>query len=243
MHSFLDAKIMARTLRTALGERAISLSHSDCLELVARQFGCANWNVLAAHIAAATPDDAPLTLPQGWQAVRTHGQDKHYRLGLDPAQEGTALIACRHERHSGFVLPGDCFGVLMQSVIAAPYQGRRMRLTAEVRTEDADAGAIWMRVDKQPGSVLRFDNMLERKERGALRGTQAWRICEVVLDVPEDAGSVHFGFLLNRYGKARARDFRLEAVSDHIAPTAGNGRYLPQPTNLDFTEAGRRISS
>lgn len=243
MHSFLNAKIMARTLRTALGERAIPLSHSDCLELVARQFGCANWNVLAAHIAAAMPDNAPLTLPQGWQAVRNHGHDKHYRLGLDPAHAGTALITCRHERHSGIVLPGDCFGVLMQSVIAAPYQGHRVRLTAVLRTEEADASAIWMRVDKQPGSVLRFDNMLERKERGALRGTEAWTACEVVLDVPEDAGSIHFGFLLQRYGKAWARNFRLEVVSDAVAPTAGNGRHLPQPTNLDFAEAGRHIAS
>lgn len=239
MHSFLDAKIMAKALRTALAERAISLSHSDCLELVARQFGCTNWNVLAARIEAVSPDAAPLALPEGWRPVLSHGQDKYYRQGLDPAEAGAAVIACRFARDSGVALADDCYGHLMQSIIAEPYRGRRLQLSAMLKTQDADASAIWMRIDKQPGTVLRFDNMLERAGRGALRGTTDWTPCRVVLDVPEDAASIHFGFLLNRHGKAWARDFRLETVGDDIATTAGHGRYLAGPINLDFSEATR----
>ncbi len=52
MRTFLDAKAMAKSLREGLGHRHIELSHSECLELVARQFSVDSWNVLAAKIAA-----------------------------------------------------------------------------------------------------------------------------------------------------------------------------------------------
>lgn len=53
MRTFHDAKTMARTLREGLAQRNVELSHSEALELVAREFGCDNWNVLAAKIAGA----------------------------------------------------------------------------------------------------------------------------------------------------------------------------------------------
>jgi hypothetical protein len=64
MHSFLDAKTMAKALRQGLAERDVTLSHSDCLELVARQFGFAEWNMLAARIEAHRLP--PLAMPDGW---------------------------------------------------------------------------------------------------------------------------------------------------------------------------------
>jgi hypothetical protein len=53
MRSFTDAKVMARALRSALGEKSITLSNSESLEIVAEQFGAGSWNVLAAKIEAA----------------------------------------------------------------------------------------------------------------------------------------------------------------------------------------------
>ena len=53
MRSFTDAKAMARSLRSALGDRQVELSHGECLDIVARQFGLDNWNVLSARIDAA----------------------------------------------------------------------------------------------------------------------------------------------------------------------------------------------
>ena len=47
-----DAKAMARALRNALGDKQVTLSHSECLEIVAKQLGAENWNVLAARIEA-----------------------------------------------------------------------------------------------------------------------------------------------------------------------------------------------
>lgn len=46
---------MARALREALDHHSQPLSHSAALEIVARQFGLADWNTLAATIDADTP--------------------------------------------------------------------------------------------------------------------------------------------------------------------------------------------
>jgi len=60
MRTYADAKAMARALRANLEEKQISLSHSECLEIVAKQFGADSWNVLAAKIEQpnATPEKA-----------------------------------------------------------------------------------------------------------------------------------------------------------------------------------------
>jgi catechol 2,3-dioxygenase-like lactoylglutathione lyase family enzyme len=53
MRTFLDAKTMAKTLRESMRRREIELPHSECLEIVAAQFGFDDWNILAAKIGAA----------------------------------------------------------------------------------------------------------------------------------------------------------------------------------------------
>ena len=55
MSDFPAPKTMAKALRGALAERDIALSHAQCLDLVARQLGFADWNVLAARTG---PDEA-----------------------------------------------------------------------------------------------------------------------------------------------------------------------------------------
>ena len=39
-----DPKAMARHLRQALADRGVTVSHSEALELVARQLGVRDWN-------------------------------------------------------------------------------------------------------------------------------------------------------------------------------------------------------
>lgn len=51
MRTFKDAKTMAVSLRASLAARGTALSHSECLEIVAQQFGLAEWNILAAALA------------------------------------------------------------------------------------------------------------------------------------------------------------------------------------------------
>lgn len=60
MRDFRDAKLMARVLRQAFAARDVAISHSEALEIVADQFGCEQWNILAARI-----DAAQAAAPQG----------------------------------------------------------------------------------------------------------------------------------------------------------------------------------
>lgn len=55
MRSYRDAKAMAKALKEALAGEDISINHAQALELVARQFGLASWNILSAKIDAAEP--------------------------------------------------------------------------------------------------------------------------------------------------------------------------------------------
>jgi sulfite reductase alpha subunit-like flavoprotein len=50
MRDFRDAKDMARALRDALKSKAIEITHAEALELIAKAFGVADWNALAAAI-------------------------------------------------------------------------------------------------------------------------------------------------------------------------------------------------
>jgi hypothetical protein len=63
MRTLKDAKAMAKQLRHSLAARKVSLSHSECLEIVAKQFGFDDWNTLSAKVhvpsrQAAMPDAA-----------------------------------------------------------------------------------------------------------------------------------------------------------------------------------------
>lgn len=230
MHSFLDSKLMAKALRQALAERGHACTHSEALELVARQFGFTNWNMLAARIEAAQL--APLELPPGWY-IAGHTNEANYRLGLDPKLPGAALIESRPDRDDAIDRAAGETAVLMQSILADPYRGGRLRLSAELRTEDADTATMWMRIDPAEGRYLRFDNLL-RRPGGPLAGSTGWTGRHIVLDVPGNAATIHYGFFLKGTGKAWARRFALEAVGDEVQTTEPGPQYLSRPTNLDF---------
>lgn len=237
MRSFMDAKAMAKSLRQVLAERKIEVSHSDCLEIVARQFGVANWNTFSALIDDAI-DRRALPMPQSWTVAGNHDKNR-YRLGIDPDLPGAALIESRFSRASGIDLAAGQFATLMQSVVADAYRGARLSLSASLKTEDADAGTIWLRIDDEAGKVLRFDNMMQRQSEGALRGTAGWTPRSIVLDVPMDAASINYGFFLQGHGRCWARAFELVPVDGKVAPTHVHGRHLPQPANLDFAAPSR----
>jgi hypothetical protein len=240
MHSILDSKAMAKVLRQSLAMRGLNLSHSECLEIVAHQFGLADWNTLSAIILAATPKEKKYGMADNWVPV---GNSEYYRMGLDGSSPGVAVIECVIERKSGIDLKQTGFLTMMQSVRADHYRGRKIQLLARIRAEDADTGTAWLRIDKALGSPLRFDNMMQRKSDGAITGTTGWVERKIVLDVPEEAESIHYGFFLKGYGKVWARGFRLDIVPEETASTDTphslsnlDKRYiLSEPRNLDFS--------
>lgn len=70
MRTIQDFKSMAKSLRDDLAAKNLALGHSECLELVARQFGFPDWNTFtskfdeAGHLSAslhasADPEEQP----------------------------------------------------------------------------------------------------------------------------------------------------------------------------------------
>jgi hypothetical protein len=51
MRTYKDAKAMAKSLRDVLAVRDVSVAHSECLEIVAQQFGFPDWNTLSSKLS------------------------------------------------------------------------------------------------------------------------------------------------------------------------------------------------
>jgi hypothetical protein len=228
MNSFLDSKIMAKALRAALAERKIDITHSDSLELVARQFGLNDWNTLSAKIESAKNG---LRLPAGW--IVTGVSHELYRLGIDPDLPGTIRI----ERIAGTEADASSkFGTLMQTIDAADYAGKSLSLSAELMSRDAGKGSLWIRVDARGGGLhLQFDNMHQRTVEGPLSGDVQWTKRSVAFHVPENAGTINYGILLVGGGTLWARGLSLDEVDSAVVSSPA--RLPKRPTNLGFGEA------
>lgn len=231
MRTYRDAKTMAKVLRKALSEQNIETSHSFCLELVARQFGFADWNALAARI-----DDlrVPLEVPAGWQP--SGSRSNAYDMGIDQTEpHRAALIRCKYEPDDPAALSiGDGFGTLMQSMMAKSYRGKRLRFSAKLKTVDAGGGTLWMRVDGKQHGTLRFDNMERRKIEGVLSGTTDWCTRSIVLEIPKSAEIISFGFYLRGTGSLWVRDVELAEAADELEATNGAPLDRMAPVNLGF---------
>jgi hypothetical protein len=60
MRDFRDSKVMAQTVRAALAAKGHRITVSESLELIAKAFGVADWNTLAAAIKTAPAEtEAP----------------------------------------------------------------------------------------------------------------------------------------------------------------------------------------
>ena len=108
-----DAKMMARSLRDALGNRNVLLSHSDCLEIVARQFGLADWNTLVAKLPAEedrhtpTTEDVPAPSLSG---VETSAKNDETAETTTIAAPWTTCSFCGKSRPEVRILFGGCGG-------------------------------------------------------------------------------------------------------------------------------------
>ena len=84
MRDLKDAKAMAKAMREALREQTVEIPHSLALEIVARQFGFDNWNILSARIdSEAGPAGDPCSFDQAIPIVRIFDVDKAREFYLE----------------------------------------------------------------------------------------------------------------------------------------------------------------
>ena len=129
------------------------------------------------------------------------------------------------------------FGTLMQTCKAKNYLGTRIKMTGYIKSENVtDWAGMWLRVDsKTDHESLSFDNMQDR----AIKGTSDWTKCEIILDVPEESGTLNFGVLMAGTGKVWFDNISFE-ILDNATPKVSKDSdtiTVPEkPENLDFEE-------
>jgi hypothetical protein len=175
---------------------------------------------------------------------------REYEISVDRevfhGGHASALVRCTRLRCK-------TFGTLMQGIRADDFIGRRVRLSAWVRAENAQSPRLWMRIDGPAGEVVGFDNMDGR----AKSGTFEWRRQEIVLDVTEPGMMIYFGLILERRGQAWVDDVTLEVVDrkakttraqQGVSPSRGDPMVLRKaylnapaaPANPDFEQDAAR---
>lgn len=126
------------------------------------------------------------------------------------------------------------FGTMMQGFQAENYKNKRIKMSCFLKTEQVTKCGAWLRIDNVSGDTLQFDNMDSR----SIHGTTDWNHYSIVLDVPEESASIHFGVLLVGKGKVWADGFRFEEVNEKVDSTnmLSQDNLPKQPINLDFSE-------
>ena len=129
------------------------------------------------------------------------------------------------------------FGSLMQMSNAEEVRGKRVRMSAWVKTENvASHAGLWMRVDgpsQDAAKPLASDAMQNR----GLVGTHDWQKYEIVLDIASEAVDIAFGAHLSGGGTIWVDDIQFETLGDRVPAggprTAGSASA---PKNLDFED-------
>jgi hypothetical protein len=184
------------------------------------------WAALLVCLPVAAGD-----VPGGWLLAGSNPRDYVASVDRKTVYSGgaSASLGSLSEDAKGF-------GTLMQESAPGSYAGKRVRMTAQVRSKAVrDWSALWLRVDGEPGKPpLAFDNMDDRP----IKGDSEWRQYTIVLDVPTEATALAYGILLSGVGQVWLDDVNFEIVDQSVATTRQNAvrRLPPGPTNMDFEQ-------
>lgn len=177
MRNFRDAKLMAKSLREAMAARQVPLSHSETLEIVARQFGYDDWNVLAAKIGEAAPETPmeAVRLQMGIPVLRIFDEAKAREFYLDflgftldwdhrfgpnmplYMQVSRSGLQLHLSEHHGDASPGSTVFVWMTGIDAlhAELIGKRYTYSKPGIEEDGPGGRT-LQVPDPFGNRIRF---------------------------------------------------------------------------------------
>jgi hypothetical protein len=170
-------------------------------------------DVLDRIESAGQTSDPSWDVPQGWKAIET--QAKEYRVGRDQrvVHSGKSSLFLRSlaTRPVGSVY-------VYQRFDAKAYRGKRVRLTAFLRSEGLDHEAALSLF-----AAYEFG-------RTTLAGTTPWKKYELVVDVPAASEAIRILLTQQGAGTVWADDFSFKQV-DSTVPLS-----IRRPENLSFTK-------
>lgn len=147
--------------------------------------------------------------PEGWFSIQ-HAGDLSYTFKLDSRDPHAGERSVRVDN-----VGPEPFGAIYQQLPAAAHRGRRLRLGAWLRTEDArgsatGGGAVLMLQAMQGGAPLAWNHMKD----APVQGTTPWKRYVVELEVPVAADQIEVGAMLHGPGRAWLDDVELEVTRD-----------------------------
>ena len=182
--------------------------------------------LLLPLLLVALPLRAATGFPPGWSGG---GRAQDYQFGTDAMEGATGKQAAYIKAKASAA--DDGYGSMTQCIKADNYIGQRLRFAARLKSVNAGAARVWMRVDGPrpadgtPPRALAFYNMGDNP----IRGTADWQRVEVVLDVPKGSAVICYGFLLTGKGEAWADGLSLNKVGPDVAVSR-----MPDAINLGF---------
>lgn len=173
--------------------------------------------VLISASAFGQPTQSKLgpPMPKGWG--KTGSEPQNYEMHQDTSvkRSGNSSVTIK----STASVTKDGFGSVVQSILPDEFRGKRIRMSGYLKSEGvAEWGGFWLRIDgADPAAVpLDFDNM----ENRPLKGTSDWKKYEIVLDVPQEAAEIVYGFLLKGKGQVWADDLEIRTVGRDVVKTS-----------------------
>lgn len=183
--------------------------------------------------AFSQPFECVLASPKSWKMMGS--APEHYQVIRQLVVDLLSNDFCRFAwklRSTGQAAASD-FGVLAYSFPAKDFQGKRIRYSAILRTEDVTGGASLVgRVDDANRKVLAFDDMQTR----AVVGTVPAKRYDVVLDVPESANAILIGFVIVGKGVLWMNEVHFETVGTDV-PVTDTLNTIARSPEQDSAEA------
>lgn len=199
----------------------------------------------ASALAPAPKPSGAIKIPKDW-LLRGSGS-KNYELRSDGDTVFTGNASALLKAHDRDVSP-NLSGSGIQAVLAAPYVGTRVELSAMLRGADMrNAGAIWMYVT-DPSRVIIAYQIAQMSPTG---NPAEWTRYRVIMDIPFHGEVLAYGFTLQGKGSLWVDDVHLRIVDSNVVQVTGPQNMhqlgviaqavsadgaLANPANLDFED-------
>jgi hypothetical protein len=150
----------------------------------------------------------PESIPERWASQQSVPNEYEIRLdrGIFHSGKASLLVKSKLDSPKGFAQ-------LSQRLVANYYRGKRLHMSAYLKTEMTRGSArLWWQMIDQEGGVLASEDMSEKP----VTGTTGWTKYEFIFDVPHQARDIAFGLIITGKGKVWADDFTIHADDKEV---------------------------